>query len=75
MRYMPITVLCSLTASLIMALIFIPTFGAIFGKAGNANPKVMRALAASEKGDVTEIGGPTGVYAHILKSALSHPGT
>ncbi len=74
MKFLPITLMATLTASLIMALIFIPTLGAQFGKAGAADPKTMAKIAAGEGGDLEKLGGLTGTYIHILKRALDKPG-
>ncbi|MCG8324992.1 MAG: efflux RND transporter permease subunit, partial [Thiotrichales bacterium] len=74
MKYLPITLLATLSASLVMALIFVPTLGAIFGKAGGAaSQRSMQALAAGEKGDLTQVPGPTGLYVRVLRAALRHP--
>ncbi len=73
MKYLPITLLATLSASLLMALIFIPTLGAFVGKPGAADAKTMRALAGSESGDPESAGGMTGAYVRVLKFALRHP--
>ncbi|WP_343559866.1 efflux RND transporter permease subunit [Kiloniella sp. b19] len=75
MRYMPITLIMTLSASLVMALIAVPTLGSLIGKPGGAaDPKVMANLAASESGDLTSLSGPTGLYVRTLKKALNYPG-
>jgi multidrug efflux pump len=75
MKFMPITLSATLAASLVMALIFVPTLGAQFGKfAGSADPKRMKALSMGEHGDVRQIGGPIGAYLKLLDRALDHPG-
>ncbi len=75
MKYMPITLIAVLAASLMMALIFVPTLGAIFGKAGAASdPETMKMLGAAETGDLKSITGFTGWYLGFLEKALSHPG-
>jgi len=74
MKYLPITLLATLTASLLMALIFVPVLGAHLGKAGVADPNTMKALSASEHGDLTGLRGVTGVYARSLSLALKAPG-
>ncbi|GAB5389944.1 MAG: multidrug efflux RND transporter permease subunit VmeK [Alphaproteobacteria bacterium] len=74
MKYMPITLLATLTASLAMALIFVPTLGSIFGKPGALSPASKSRLTAIEKGDLNTVGGGTGVYLKVLGVALSHPG-
>ena len=75
MRYMPLTLIAVLGASLAMALIFVPTLGSIFGKAGASNDPKMRAmLAASETGDLEDITGFTGWYVRLLGQCLKVPG-
>ena len=74
MKFLPITLLAVLSASLAMALIFVPTLGGYFGKAGDADRATMKALA--EDSDVEEleaIGGFTGAYLGVLRVALRHP--
>ncbi|MFA5256512.1 MAG: efflux RND transporter permease subunit [Opitutales bacterium] len=61
-----------MTASLFMALIFLPALGSLVGRPGSANPETMHALSAAEHGDVTQAGGYTGMYVRFLKSALHH---
>ncbi len=75
MKFLPITLIATLSASLFMALIFIPTLGAHFGRAGGAaDPEKMRALRAGEEASIDEIGGFTGRYVRVLRKALKHPG-
>ncbi len=75
MKYLPITLIATLSASLAMALIFVPTLGAIFGKAGGAaDARTMKALAAGEDGDLSDVSGLTGAYVRLLGHALDHPG-
>ena len=73
MGFLPITLTATLTASLAMALIFIPTLGAVFGKAGSAGSATMKALARDEGGDLREVGGFTGGYVRVLNAALRNP--
>ncbi|WP_340118662.1 efflux RND transporter permease subunit [Pelagibius sp. 7325] len=75
MKFLPLTLIATLTASLAMALIFVPTLGSVFGKAGGAaDPETMKALAAGESGDLNDIKGWTGRYLKVLNAALNHPG-
>ena len=74
MKYLPITLIATLTASLLMALIFVPTLGARFGKPGIGNPDIMRAIAAGKNVDMTKLPGITGTYARLLTSALNNSG-
>jgi multidrug efflux pump len=75
MKYLPLTLIAVLTSSLLMALIFVPTLGALFGKAGAAaDPETLKALAAAEEGDLSHIKGLTGGYVRALDGALRRPG-
>ncbi len=75
MKYLPITLMATLSASLLMALIFVPTLGALFGKAGGkSNQRTLQALAAGEKGDLSQVPGATGLYVRALGRLLKHPG-
>jgi len=74
MSYLPRTLIIILTASLIVALIFLPVFGAFFGKANaTSNPETLKALSVSEHGDVRQLGGLTGIYARALSFLVTKP--
>ena len=74
MKYLPLTLIATLSASLAMALIFIPTLGAIFGKPGIADPDTMRAMAATADGDLSGLKGGTGLYVRVLRVMLNNNG-
>ena len=73
MKYLPITLIAVLSASLVMALLFVPTLGSIFGKTGANNEEARRNLAAAETGDLDTVTGFTGRYVQFLKRSLRHP--
>ena len=73
MKYLPITLIAVLAASLAMALIFVPTLGAIFGRTGANTEEARRNLAAAETGNLDEVTGMTGKYIQFLKKTLGHP--
>ena len=73
MKFLPITLIATLTASLAMALVFVPTLGALFGRPGSADPSTMRALAATEGGNIDDLGGFTGWYVKALRKILRRP--
>ncbi|MZR30590.1 efflux RND transporter permease subunit [Sneathiella litorea] len=73
MKYLPLTLITTLTGSLLMALIFVPTLGSVFGKSGSTNSKTLAALAAAESGDIRSLGGFTGRYVRFLAVCLRHP--
>ncbi|MDX1453962.1 MAG: efflux RND transporter permease subunit [Gammaproteobacteria bacterium] len=74
MGYLPITLIATLASSLLMALIFVPTLGSIYGKAGSMNEVTRSRLAAAETGDIHAVGGFTGWYIGVLEKALHAPG-
>ncbi len=74
MKYLPITLVAVLAASLAMALVFVPSLGRLVGKPGDANPATMKALdARSTMADLEAIGGFTGLYLKVLRGAVRHP--
>ncbi|NCF14250.1 MAG: AcrB/AcrD/AcrF family protein [Gammaproteobacteria bacterium] len=73
MKYLPITLIAVLAASLFMALIFVPTLGSIFGRTGANTEEARRNLAAAETGNLDEVSGLTGKYIQFLKKTLRHP--
>ncbi len=78
MKYLPITLLAVLTASLAMALIFVPAMGSVLGggpraATGQADAKA-QAIAAGGASDLTRLSGLTGGYVRVLRRALKHPG-
>jgi multidrug efflux pump len=73
MKFLPITLIATLLASLLMALIFVPTLGALFGKPGAVDRRMVDQMAAMETGDIREIRGFTGIYIRLLGAALHHP--
>ncbi len=74
MKFLPITVILTLFASLFMALIFIPVVGGIIGKRQPQSAVAKASLHAAELGDPRDIKGATGVYVRILHWAILRPG-
>lgn len=74
MKFLPITVLVTLAASLTMALVFIPVLGGVLpGKAKAAGAR-LAAARAGESGDLAGLRGFTGGYVRTLRRLLRHPG-
>ncbi len=73
MGYLPLTVIVVLSASLITAMIFLPTIGSIFGKADQANSATAARLAADGDGNILDLPGFTGGYIRFLNRAVRHP--
>ena len=66
MKFLPITLLATLSASLAMALIFVPNIGALVGKA-ERNAGAESSLALVEHGDLSKLTGFTGFYVRLLR--------
>jgi multidrug efflux pump len=73
MKYLPLTLIITMGGSLLVALLFVPTLGALFGKPGVVDAKEAEALAAAEKGDIAKLRGFTGLYARTLARVARHP--
>ena len=73
MKYLPITVILTLGASLLMALVFIPVMGGLIGKRPPQTARQKQALHAAEFGDPRDMGGFTGAYVWLLQWAILRP--
>lgn len=74
MKFLPITVILTLFASLFMALIFIPVVGGLIGKRQPQTAKAKAQLHAAEFGDPRDMTGFTGGYVRLLQWAILRPG-
>ncbi len=74
MSYFPITLIFVLGSSMIVALIFLPVVGGVFGKPPERDEAHEKAIEASETGDWREIPGITGWYAHMAERLTQYPG-
>lgn len=75
MQYMPITLIAVLGASLVVALVFVPVMGSIFGKnkvKGNSISGIVAQANSAE--DLDQLKGPVQLYLSVLKLALKVPG-
>jgi len=75
MKYLPITLIATLSASLFMALVFVPTLGALVGKRAPDSDRRTEVLVAAENGDLGVVSGGTGQYLKFLRLALKFPKT
>lgn len=73
MKYLPITLIAVLSASLLMALLFVPTLGSIFGSSGAISDQARKNLSLAETGDLSAITGWTGKYIRFLRNSLNRP--
>ncbi len=73
MKYLPFTLIAVLSASLAMALIFVPSLGGIFGKARVISEQEKQQVLDAEEGDLSHLTGFTGKYIRVLSKAINHP--
>ena len=74
MKFLPITVILTLTASLFMALIFIPVTGGIIGKKRPLSSRDKATFYETEQGDPRNLPGLTGMYVRVLNWSILRPG-
>ncbi|MGR3511978.1 MAG: efflux RND transporter permease subunit [Paracoccaceae bacterium] len=75
MKFLPTTVILTLFASLLMALVFIPVVGGVIGKRQPQSADSKAVLQAAETGDPRSLGGATGLYVRLLEKAILRPAT
>lgn len=73
MKYLPFTLISVLSASLVMALVFVPTLGGVFGKPRYISENTRKQLLEAETGDIKALDGFTGRYVRILSKAIENP--
>jgi len=73
MKYLPFTLIAVLSASLIMALVFVPVLGGLFGKPRAISLKERQQIEQAEAGDLSTLTGFTGKYVRLLTRAIKHP--
>jgi len=76
MKYLPLTLIATLSASLLMAVIFVPTLGAMLGRrqAVQAGPVAeVDEAEADSKVDLARVRGFAGGYMRLLGFCIRHP--
>ncbi|MFT5880142.1 MAG: multidrug efflux pump [Moritella sp.] len=73
MKFLPLTLITTLSASLLMALIFVPTLGGIFGRSRKLSSLEKKQIQVAEHGDLTRMPGLTGRYIKLLNAAIARP--
>jgi multidrug efflux pump len=72
MKYLPITLIATLSASLAMALLFVPTLGTVIGRPRPVSDQTRQRLLQMEHGDILAVDGFTGLYVKVLHFATRH---
>ncbi|EDN55870.1 hypothetical protein VEx25_1622, partial [Vibrio antiquarius] len=73
MKYLPLTLIATLAASLMMALLFVPVIGGIIGKPQVVNQKAQREMVELHNGNFEKATGITKLYYQTLSVAIRHP--
>jgi len=76
MKYLPLTLIATLMASLLMAVVFVPTLGAMLGRqqAAPAGPLAeVDETEADSRADLGRLRGLSGGYLRLLGFCLRHP--
>jgi len=75
MAFLPLTLIFVLTSALVMALIFLPTLGSVFGRKGGVvdTGSAVAHLNAQEDSDPTDLPGLTGIYARTIARLVKRP--
>ncbi len=73
LRYMPIVLIYTLSASLVIAMFVVPALGSIFGRSGHISPEARQQLMLAETGDLGGIRGATGQYLRVVAAAIDRP--
>ncbi|MBC6496747.1 MAG: efflux RND transporter permease subunit [Alphaproteobacteria bacterium GM7ARS4] len=73
MVYLPLTLIVVLTASLAMALLFVPTIGAYVGAPGALDAQSLSTLQAGESGKFVNMSPWATKYLQIMTMCLRHP--
>ena len=74
MKFLPMTLIATLSGSLLMALIFLPTLGRWIGKAGSTDEKDIKVMHAVEQGDIKHLSTPFKRYVSFLSKVLDRAG-
>ena len=73
MRYLPLTLIFTLTASFLMALIFMPTLGSLIGKKADKTSNNVSNMAGDGDFDPNTLTGITGNYVRFVARIIQRP--
>ncbi len=73
MKYLPLTLIATLAASLMMALLFVPVLGGLIGRPQTVTRSQREQMLALHDGDYEKATGITKFYFLTLNVALKHP--
>lgn len=73
MKFLPLTLIATLTASLVMALLFVPVLGGLIGKPQNVSKENQVKMVDLHNGVFEQATGLTRLYYQTLAIAIHHP--
>lgn len=73
MKYLPLTLIATLAASLVMALLFVPVIGGIIGKPQTIDANAKQEMIELYNGNFDKATGITKLYYQTLSVAIRHP--
>ncbi|MDN3681486.1 efflux RND transporter permease subunit [Vibrio tapetis subsp. quintayensis] len=73
MKFLPLTLIATLTASLVMALLFVPVLGGLIGKPQNVSKENQAKMVDLHNGVFEQATGLTRLYYQTLAIAIHHP--
>ncbi|MCZ4295220.1 efflux RND transporter permease subunit [Vibrio sinaloensis] len=73
MKYLPLTLIATLSASLAMALLLVPVLGSLIGRPQHVTKAQREKMVALHDGDFSKATGITKLYFHTLDIAIKHP--
>ncbi len=73
MKYLPLTLIATLSMSLLVALILVPVLGSMFGKIDRSDTQEVKELAKMETLPLDKLHGLGGFYIRLVDPLLNHP--
>ncbi len=73
MKHIPVVSISTLVGSWIMAIVFTPVLGSMFGKPSATSEEDVSRINAIEDLDINKLGSATRLYARVLRVVLNHP--
>lgn len=74
MKYLPITLIATLSGSLLMSIVFTPVLGGMFGAISTHDPVKIQRMQAIDEGEVHSLGPMMKRYHNLLAKVLLRPG-
>ncbi|MBY7817953.1 efflux RND transporter permease subunit [Vibrio fluvialis] len=73
MKFLPLTLIATLAASLVMAMLFVPVLGSLIGKPQHVSAQNQARMIALQNGEFEQVTGITKLYYLTLAVAIRHP--